>query len=63
MQREAIKVAQDYERESKERLRRMGIVCAGLEVVGSKRNMMSQLATPGMAIDSSFLEQAQYEDM
>lgn len=39
MQQQALQVAQRYEKEAKERLRRMGIVAAGLEVSGNKKNM------------------------
>jgi COP9 signalosome complex subunit 1 len=37
MQKQALNVAQEYEREAKERLRRMNIIAAGLEVVGKRQ--------------------------
>ena len=37
MQKQALDVAQKYEQEAKERLRRMNIIAAGLEVVGNKK--------------------------
>lgn len=37
MQRTALEVAQNYELEAKERLRRVNIVMAGLEVIAPKK--------------------------
>ncbi|KAF5678257.1 cop9 signalosome complex subunit 1 [Fusarium heterosporum] len=37
MQKQALEVAREYEREAKERLRRMNIIAAGLEVVGKRQ--------------------------
>ncbi|KAM5371402.1 hypothetical protein ACJZ2D_008001 [Fusarium nematophilum] len=38
MQKQALKVAREYEQEAKERLRRVGIIAAGLEVVGKRQH-------------------------
>lgn len=60
MQRQALQVAHGYEKEATERLRRMGIVCSGLEVVGPKKAQAhGQVFTPGLTMDSSFLEESQ----
>lgn len=56
MQQHALKVAQKYEKEAKERLRRMGIVAAGLEVSGKKKSMQGfggQPAADGTWYDES----------
>lgn len=37
MQKEALEAAHKYEQEAKERLRRMNIIAAGLEVVGGRK--------------------------
>ena len=37
MQREALKVAQNYEKEAKERLRRISLIAAGLDVIGGRK--------------------------
>lgn len=60
MQRQALLVAHNYEKEATERLRRMGIICSGLEVVGTKKNQAhGQVFTPGLTMDSSFMEESQ----
>lgn len=55
MQKEALQVAQSYEREAKERLRRIGLAATGLDVVGGKK------ATPGLPSGSG-LDEAWYDD-
>ena len=55
MQQQALRVAQRYEKDAKERLRRMGIVAAGLEVSGNKKSL------PGMGAHS-VAEDTWYED-
>ncbi|KAJ3524692.1 hypothetical protein NM208_g11958 [Fusarium decemcellulare] len=55
MQKQAIEVARQYELEAKERLRRMSIIAAGLEVVG-KRQMQSN--HPGRGIDETWYDDA-----
>ncbi len=53
MQKKALDVAQRYEQEAKERLRRINIVAAGLETVGTKK--------PNR-LDSSGIDEAWYDD-
>lgn len=58
MQRQALEVAQRYEEEAKERLRRMGILAAGLEVAGGRRAMHTgvdeALQDIGMSMGSEY---------
>ncbi|KAK5997465.1 COP9 signalosome complex subunit 1 [Cladobotryum mycophilum] len=54
MQSNALNIARRYEQEAKERLRRMNIIAAGLEVAGAKKNAAS---TAG----GSTLEEAWFE--
>lgn len=55
MQRDALTVSRNYEREAKERLRRISLVAAGLDIIGPKKH------TPGLATGSS-LDEAWYEE-
>jgi COP9 signalosome complex subunit 1 len=55
MQKNALQVAQNYEREAKERLRRISLAAAGLDVVGAKK------ATAAVAAGSS-LDEAWYDE-
>lgn len=41
MQKQALESAHHYEREAKERLRRMSVIAAGLEVPGSRNHHVS----------------------
>lgn len=52
MQKKALEVARKYEQEAKERLRRMSIIAAGLEVPASRRQMAGEAA----AIDETWYE-------
>ena len=56
MQKEALQVAVKYEREARERLRRISIVAAGLDVVGARKD-----SGGGPAAGSSH-DEAWYED-
>jgi len=55
MQAEALKAAREYEKEAKERLRRISLVSAGLEVVPAKR---SHDIAPGISHDESWFEES-----
>lgn len=55
MQKEALRVAQNYEREAKERLRRISLTAAGLDAVGGKK------VTAGHASGSG-LDEAWYDE-
>jgi COP9 signalosome complex subunit 1 len=56
MQKNALEVAQRYEYEAKERLRRISIIAAGLEVPGSKKQ--TGFGTGGMqAIDEAWYDE------
>ena len=55
MQTNALAVARKYEQEAKERLRRMNVVVAGLEVSSSRKQ-------PSGGVGGPELEEAWYED-
>lgn len=48
MQKEALQVAQNYEREAKERLRRISLIAAGLDAVGGKKAAAGHAAGSGL---------------
>jgi COP9 signalosome complex subunit 1 len=55
MQKQALDVSRQYEQEAKDRLRRMNIIAAGLEVVGKRQ----QHAGPvGRGIDEQWYDDA-----
>ena len=55
MQKQAIDVARQYEQEAKERLSRMSIIAAGLEVVGKRQPQANHL---GRGIDEQWYDDA-----
>lgn len=55
MQTNALAVARKYEQEAKERLRRMNIIVAGLEVSGAKKQ-------PAGGVGGPELDEAWYEE-
>ncbi|KAK7402633.1 hypothetical protein QQX98_011613 [Neonectria punicea] len=56
MQKQALAVARHYEQEAKERLRRMSLMAAGLEVAGNKKQHGGQGPRPG-------IDEAWYDDV
>ncbi|KAI5457832.1 26S proteasome subunit RPN7-domain-containing protein [Mariannaea sp. PMI_226] len=57
MQKQALDVASYYEREAKERLRRMSLIAAGLEVVGSKLPSLADRAVRDEWFDDTNIHQ------
>lgn len=55
MQKEALRLAERYEREAKEKLRRMSLISAGLDAIGAK--------PPGTgAASASHFDEAWYDE-
>ncbi|KND91499.1 COP9 signalosome complex subunit 1 [Tolypocladium ophioglossoides CBS 100239] len=55
MQQEALEVARKYEQDAKERLRRISLVAAGLEVVGAKKQSADHV--PGLSTDELWYDE------
>ncbi|KAK2594528.1 hypothetical protein QQS21_007747 [Conoideocrella luteorostrata] len=55
MQKDAIQVANNYEREAKERLRRISLVAAGLDLVGAKKSAAGPAV--GSGVDEAWYEE------
>lgn len=55
MQKEALQVARSYEQEAKERLRRINLMAAGLEVVGSRKLPPEQ--APTVSLDEAWYDE------
>lgn len=55
MQREALEVARKYEQDAKERLRRISLVAAGLEVVGAKKQAADHVT--GLSTDELWYDE------
>lgn len=63
MQKNALQVAHKYEKEAKERLRRLSLMSAGLEVIGSKKQVSPFAITPGSGMEAIYLDESQVMEM